>query len=133
VVAPGSINYVVLGPLDSLSDQWRSRKLIVHNPSLTLVRLSPNELQSVGKLVAEKLNRGKGAVHVFIPLKGFCYPDREGHEMWEPEGNHTFIDSLKDNLKPSIPLTELNAHINDPEFIDPVVETFLLMMKHIAT
>jgi uncharacterized protein (UPF0261 family) len=36
---------------------------------------------------------------------------------------------LKDNLKPSIPLTELDAHINDPEFIDPVVETFLLMMK----
>ena len=129
VVAPGSINYVVLGPLDSLSDQWRSRKLIVHNPSLTLVRLSPNELQSVGKLVAEKLNRGKGAVHVFIPLKGFCYPDREGHEMWEPEGNHTFIDSLKDNLKPSIPFTELDAHINDPKFIDPVVATFLLMMK----
>ncbi len=133
VVAPGSINYVVLGPLDSLSEQWRSRKLIIHNPSLTLVRLSPNELQSVGKLVAEKLNRGKGPLHVFIPLKGFCYPDRERHEMWEPEGNQAFIDSLKNNLKPSISLTELEAHINDPEFIDPVVETFLLMMKHFVT
>jgi uncharacterized protein (UPF0261 family) len=26
---------------------------------------------------------------------------------------------------------ELDAHINDPEFIDPVVETFLSMMKGI--
>jgi uncharacterized protein (UPF0261 family) len=129
VVAPGSINYVVLGPLNSLTPEWRSRKLIVHNPNLTLVRLSPDELRGVGKLVAEKLNRAKGPVHVFIPLKGFSYPDRENLPHWEPDGNQAFIDSLKDHLKPSIPLTELNAHINDPEFIDPVVETFLLMMK----
>ena len=129
VVAPGSINYVVLGPLDTLAPEWRSRKLIVHNPTLTLVRLSPDELRRVGKLVAEKLNRAKGPVHVFIPLKGFSYPDRENLPHWDPEGNQAFIDSLKSNLHPSIPVTELNAHINDPEFIDPVVETFLLMMK----
>ena len=55
VVAPGSINYVVLGPLATLSPEWRSRKLIVHNPNLTLVRLNPDELQSVGQQVAEKL------------------------------------------------------------------------------
>jgi uncharacterized protein (UPF0261 family) len=31
-------------------------------------------------------------------------------------------------LNPSIPVTELDAHINDPEFIDPVTEAFLSMM-----
>jgi len=129
VVAPGSINYVVLGPLHSLSPEWRSRKLIVHNPNLTLVRLSPDELQSVGKLVAEKMNRAKGPIRVFIPLKGFSYPDRENLPHWEPEGNQAFIDSLKANIKRSIPITELDAHINDPEFIDPVTETFISMMK----
>ncbi len=129
VVVPGSINYVVLGPLDDLRVEWRSRKLIVHNPNLTLVRLSPDELRSVGKIVAEKLNRAKGPTHFFIPLRGFSYPDRENHPHWDPEGNQAFIDSLKASLKPSIPLTELDAHINDPEFIDPVAEVFLSMMK----
>ena len=129
VVAPGSINYVVLGPLNSLTEEWRSRKLIVHNPNLTLVRLTPDELRQVGKVVAQKLNRAKGPTRVFIPLKGFSYPDREGLPHWEPEGNQAFIDSLKAHLNPSIPWVELNAHINDPEFIDPVTEAFLLMMK----
>ncbi len=129
VVAPGSINYVVLGPLNSLSPEWRSRKLIVHNPNLTLVRLIPEELRKVGQLVAEKLNRAKGPTRVFIPLKGFSYPDRENLPHWDPEGNQAFIDSLKTGLRPSIPVTELDTHINDPEFIDPVVETFLSMMK----
>lgn len=129
VVAPGSINYVVLGPLESLASEWRSRKLIIHNPNLTLVRLNPDELRGVGKLVAEKLNRAKGPTHLFIPLRGFSYPDRENLPHWEPEGNQAFIDSLKSNLSRAIPMTELDAHINDPEFIDPVAETFVSMMK----
>jgi uncharacterized protein (UPF0261 family) len=132
VVAPGSINYVVLGPLAGLSPEWKSRKLIVHNPSLTLVRLKADELWDVGKQVAEKLNRAKGPTHLFIPLKGFSYPDRENHPHWDPEGNQAFIDSLKANLHPSIPLTELDAHINDPEFIDPVTKVFLSMMKMVS-
>ena len=132
VVAPGSINYVVLGPLAGLAPGWKSRKLIVHNPSLTLVRLNADELRGVGKQVAEKLNRAKGPTHLFIPLKGFSYPDRENHPHWDPEGNRAFIDSLKANLHPSIPWTELDAHINDPEFIDPVTKVFLSMMEGVV-
>jgi uncharacterized protein (UPF0261 family) len=129
IIAPGSINYQVLGPLDSLSPEMKSRKLIVHNSYLTLVRLTPAELLHVGELVAEKLNRARGPTHVFIPLKGFSYPDREKLPHWEPEGNRAFIDSLKANLDRSIPLTEMDAHINDQEFIDPVVATFLSMIN----
>jgi uncharacterized protein (UPF0261 family) len=36
---------------------------------------------------------------------------------------------LKTGLKPQIPLVEVDAHINDPEFIDPVVEEFLSVMQ----
>jgi uncharacterized protein (UPF0261 family) len=129
VVAPGSINYAVWGPLATLSEELRSHKYIVHNPNLTLVRLSMDELREVGKIVAQKLNRAQGPTEVFIPLRGFSYPDREGLPHWEPEGNQAFIDALKANLDKRIPLRELDAHINDPEFIDPVVEAFLDMMK----
>ena len=129
VVAPGSINYSVLGPLEDLSPATRSRKHIVHNSYLTLVRLSHEELKKVGRVVAEKLNRSKGPTRVFIPLRGFSYPDRENLAHWEPEGNQVFIDAFRANLNASIPVRELDAHINDPEFIDPVVETFLSLMK----
>jgi uncharacterized protein (UPF0261 family) len=133
VIAPGSINYAVWGPLSSLSTDLTSRKYIIHNPNMTLVRLSPNELASVGVLTAEKINRATGPTQVFIPLKGFSYPDREHLAHWEPEGNRAFIEALKTHLHPSVPLTELDAHINDPEFVDPVADTFVSMMtKHWA-
>ena len=128
VIAPGSINYMVLGPLDSLSPEMKNRKLIVHNSYLTLVRLSPEELQSVGALVAEKLNRSRAATRVFIPLQGFSFPDRVNLPHWDPEGNQAFIDALKAGLNPDIPVVELDAHINDPDFIEPVVQEFLTIM-----
>jgi uncharacterized protein (UPF0261 family) len=132
VIAPGSINYAVWGPFSSLSKELTARKYIIHNPNLTLVRLSTEELRRVGQITAEKINRAKGTAHVFIPLRGFSYPDREGHPHWDPEGNQAFLDALKAHLKPSVPLTELDAHINDPEFIDPVADAFLSMMRQFA-
>ena len=132
VIAPGSINYAVWGPFPSLSEELKSRKYIIHNPNMTLVRLSPDELHSVGKLTAEKINRARGPTRVFIPLRGFSYPDRENLPHWEPEGNRAFIEALKAHLRPSIPLKELDAHINDPEFIDPVADAFLSMMEEFS-
>jgi uncharacterized protein (UPF0261 family) len=128
-IAPGSINYMVLGPLESLSPEMRARKLIVHNSYLTLVRLNHEELSGVGKLVAEKLNRARGTTRVFIPLQGYSFPDRHSLPHWDPEGNQVFVEALKVDLNPEIPLVELDAHINDPEFIDPVVEEFLSVMN----
>ena len=129
VVAPGSINYVVLGPLEELPAEIRARKLIVHNPTLTLVRLTPEELRGVGKVTAKKLNLSTGPTRVFIPLKGFCDPDREGFPHWDPEGNQAFIESLEEGLRPDIPVVTLDVHINDQDFIDPVVKEFITLMN----
>ena len=128
VVAPGSSNYTVQGSAESMSDEMRGRKYFRYNPHLTLVRLSHAELKVVGKEIADKLNQSKGPVRVFVPLKGVSQPDQEGMPHWEPEGNQIFFDAIKDNLKSSIPYVELDAHINEPEFIDPVIEEFMKLM-----
>lgn len=121
VIAPGSINYSVQGPYDELTEELKQRKLIVHNPNLTLVRLAPEEMREIGRITAEKINRATGPLHVFVPLRGLCFPDREGGPLWEPEGNAAFIEALRTNLRAEIPYDELDAHINDAAFIDPVV------------
>lgn len=130
VVAPGSINYTIQGPLETLTVEQKKRQFVVHNPNLTMVRLSLEEMRQTGRLVAEKLNKSAGAIYLFIPLKGFSYPDREGLAHWDPEANRIFIEALKNNLNGEIPVVELDAHINDPEFILPVVERFLSLINN---
>lgn len=129
VVVPGCLVYYVAGPVDSLSPERRARKYFVHSPQLTLVRATPQELAHIGKVVAKKLNLAKGPLKVFIPLKGFCAPDKEGSELFDPEGNTAFINSLKKDLDKHIPMVEVNAHINDPEFIDLATEEFIEIIK----
>ena len=129
VVAPGCLVYYVAGPVDSLPPETRERKYFVHSPELTLVRATPQELTHIGKVVAKKLNLAKGPLKVFIPLKGFCAPDKEGSALFDPEGNTAFINSLKKDLDKHIPIVEVNAHINDSEFIDLAAGEFIKMMK----
>ena len=129
VVAPGSAYYTVQGPAENLPLNMQGRKMIVHNVHHTLVRLSVEELVETGKIMARKLNAAKGPVHLFLPLKGMAYPDREGLGHWDPEADKAFFETIKKHLDPKVPVTELDAHINDPEFIDPVVEKFLSFMQ----
>ncbi|NLC52967.1 MAG: UPF0261 family protein [Firmicutes bacterium] len=127
IIAPGSIEYTVQGPVDSLSPEYKKRPYIVHNPTLTLVRLTPEELKAVAELIAAKLNKVRGPVKVLLPLKGFSFPNREGHELWDPVGNQAFIETFKAKIAPSIAVEEVDAHINDAEFIDRVVASYLEM------
>lgn len=130
VVVPGCIVYYVAGSLDSLVPKVREkRKYFIHSPEATLVRITPKELIRIGKVVAKKLNLAKGPLKIFIPLKGFCSPDKKGSELFEPEGNIAFINSLKKDLDKHIPIVEVNAHINDTEFIEIVTKEFIKIMK----
>ena len=129
VVAPGSINYMVMGPVETLSPETLKRKYIVHNSQLTLVRLSREDLEKTAVITAERLNKANGPTHVFIPLRGFSHPDHEGRAHWDPEANEAFIHVLKSHLSSSILYDELDLHINDDAFIDVVVDELVRFMN----
>jgi uncharacterized protein (UPF0261 family) len=122
VVVPGSIDFIVTGPASSLSPEYRNRKYIPHNPNITLVKTSPEEMRMVGKVMASKLNDAKGPTIVMIPLRGFSYPNRKGEAFYDEEGNRAFITILKENLN-AIKVIEIDAHINDPEFANEAAQT----------
>jgi uncharacterized protein (UPF0261 family) len=115
VVVPGSIDFIVCGPEESLPPSYRSRRYIAHNPNMTLVRASCEEMKKVGKIMASKLNQARGPTIVMIPLRGFSYPNRKGESLYDEEGNQAFILSLKENIA-GIQVIEIDAHINDSEF-----------------
>jgi uncharacterized protein (UPF0261 family) len=122
VVAPGGTDYIVLGPLNSLSVEQRSRSLIVHNPNITLVRTARREMAEIGKLMACRLNQARGPAAVLVPLGGFSFSDRPGHAFFDPEADAALIEALEGSLAPPIELHLVEAHINDPLFADAIVE-----------
>jgi len=58
-------------------------------------RLNEEELTLVAEAVAAKLNKAKGPVKFFIPLRGWSQWDREDSILYEPESDKIFIRELK--------------------------------------
>jgi len=122
VVAPGGTDYIVLGPLDSLSEEHRRRPLLIHNPNITLVRTSGQEMAQVGSLMARRLNESRGATTVLIPMRGLSYSNRPGHVLYDPEADRALFTALRAELHPGIEIQEIDAHINDPGFAKVAAE-----------
>ncbi|HMK83079.1 MAG TPA: Tm-1-like ATP-binding domain-containing protein [Candidatus Bathyarchaeia archaeon] len=123
VAAPGSMNYFVFGPLDSVPEKFRDgRKIHQHNPYNTNIRLTVDELMQVADRLASKLNALAGHAVLLIPTKGWSSLDTEGAELYEPGSNEAFIGRLRSHLKSQLAVEELNMHINDAAFARYAVE-----------
>jgi uncharacterized protein (UPF0261 family) len=123
VVGPGSLCFIIAGPLATLPVNYRRRKHVVHNPNITLVRTSKREMIAVAGIMARKLNPAIGPVRVVIPLQGFSYPNRKREALYDEEGNLSFIRTLKKNLLRNIEVIEVDAHINDSSYAEKAVES----------
>jgi uncharacterized protein (UPF0261 family) len=55
--------------------------------------------------------------------------DSEGGDFWDPGADQACYDAIKKNLKPGIPVVEMDHNINDSEFADKAAETLLAMLQ----
>lgn len=126
VIAPGALDMVNFGPLDTVPERFKGRNLYVHNPQVTLMRTTPEENARFAELMAANLEGADPRrVTVCLPLKGFSAIDREGAVFADPEADRAFVETLKRRLPPGLPVVEVDAHINDQAFVDEVVRRFL--------
>jgi len=116
VVVPGCLDMVNFWEPASVPETFKGRTFYQHNPNITLMRTSVDENRELGRILSEKLNRSTGSVAVFMPLKGLSMIDAPGGAFWMPEADRVLFYELKENLKDSIPVTELDCNINEPAF-----------------
>lgn len=128
VLVPGCVDFITAGRWDQAERQFPGRELFRHNPELTLVRLTAPELTRLAALFAEKANLASGRTTICIPTRGFSVPDREGGSFWNPEADRAFVEQLTADLDPRVELVLVDAHINDAEFVDCVVERLIQLI-----
>ena len=129
IVTPGCIDIINFLAPETLPDRYKDRTLCFHNPQATLPRLNAEELRLVGETVAQKLNLAAGRVRILIPIRGFSSLDYQGSIFYDPIADRAFIDSLRSSLKEAIEVREIDAHINDDEFAEVVVNEFMDIIR----
>ena len=125
VVSCGALDMVNFWALDTVPAAFSHRTLYKHNANVTLMRTSADECARIGKRVAEQLNQASGPVTLLLPLRGVSAIDAEGQPFYDPEANAALFAALRDHVKTSVRLLELDMHINDPAFADAIARRLL--------
>lgn len=130
IVTPCGFDMISCGPIERrdkgdplwVSRKLAERKLLVQDAMRVQVRTTVEEVQTIARAVAEKLNRhpSKKLVKFLIPAKGFSSLSVEGGALYEPDTDKAFVSELRKNLDPEIQVIEVDTHINTPEFAQAV-------------
>lgn len=116
VVSVGALDMVNFGPMDTVPDRYKNRKLYKHNPTVTLMRTTVEENRQLGEVIADKINKAKSPTALMLPLKGISAIDGEGQPFDGPEEDKMLFDTIRGRLSDHIELVELDNNINDEAF-----------------
>ena len=123
VVSLGALDMVNFGPINTVPAKFKERLLYKHNPTVTLMRTTPEECAALGRIIAAKLNAARGPLTLFIPLKGVSLIDAEGQPFYDPVADAALFAALRANLEPGVDVREIEAGINDPAFALAMADT----------
>ena len=122
VVSLGALDMVNFGSFESVPAQFSDRLLYKHNPTVTLMRTTPEECAELGRVIAQKLNRAQGPLTVFVPLKGVSLIATEGQVFHNPAADDALFGALREHLDPDVDVRELELDVNDPEFANAMAD-----------
>jgi uncharacterized protein (UPF0261 family) len=116
VVSLGALDMVNFGPRDTVPAQFEGRNLYVHNPTITLMRTTPEECAELGRQIGRKLSAARGPTVLFVPLKGVSMIAVEGQPFHDAAADNALVAGLHETLAPSVEVHEVDTDINDPAF-----------------
>lgn len=129
VIVPGCVDMANFWGVETMPEKYQQRQLYKWNPNVTLMRTNVPENIKMGEMIAAAANASTAPVAVVLPLKGVSMLDSPGGMFWDEEADKACFDAIKKNLKPGIPVIEMDNNINDPEFSGKCAELLLEMLQ----
>jgi uncharacterized protein (UPF0261 family)/ABC-type branched-subunit amino acid transport system ATPase component len=122
----GALDMVNFGPMDTVPERYRGRTLQVHNPTVTLMRTTPEENARIGRWIGERLNRMDGPVRFYLPEGGVSALDSPGRPFSDPTADVELFRALETTVRQtsSRRLIRMPEHINDPRFAAEIAAEF---------
>lgn len=117
VVSVGALDMVNFGPRETVPERYADRQLLVHNPTVTLMRTTEPEMAELGRVLAGKLAASTGPVQVRLPLGGVSAVDVEGGPFADPAADEALFTAVREGLAGTpVEVRTSPAAINDPGF-----------------
>lgn len=119
VVMPGALDFINYGPLSTVPAERRSRPIVEHTSSVTLVRTSVSENFELGRMVAERVCSGRETTAVIVPRRGFSLLSAPGGPFSDPDADDAFVQGLAS--RPEIQVERVDDEFNGGKTLDAVL------------
>ena len=139
ILAPCGFDMISCGPIERrdkgdplwVSRKLAERKLLIQDAMRVQARTTAEEMETIAKAVAEKLNQypNKNLLKFMIPQKGFSSLSIEGGALYDPVADKAFVGALRKYLDPGIKIVEVNTDINNSQFAQALVEVLKELLK----
>jgi uncharacterized protein (UPF0261 family)/ABC-type branched-subunit amino acid transport system ATPase component len=122
----GALDMVNFGPRNTVPEKFKSRKFVIHNPNVTLMRTTRDENRAMGQWIAERLNLMEGPVRFLLPEGGVSLIDVPGKPFHDPEADSALFEAIEKTLRPTSrrSVSRVKANINDPLFVEAALSAF---------
>ncbi len=122
----GAVDMVNFGPRATVPEKFNARKFVIHNPSVTLMRTTPDENRAIGIWIAERLNLMEGEVRFLLPEGGVSLIDAPGKPFHDPEADNALFEAIEKTLHTTSrrQVQRVKANINDATFVDAAYDAF---------
>ncbi len=129
IVVPGCLDMVSFFARDTVPSEFEGRTFHRQSDNMTLMRTSRDECAELGQVLASKLNASTGPVEVYLPLGGVSRLSAPGGPFHDPAADDALFHALRENLRRAVPVTEVDANINDPRFSYAVSDAMLRLVR----
>jgi len=129
-VSVGACDMVNFGPMDTIPEQFSSRNLYKHNPTVTLMRTTVPENQKIGAMLASKWNQTETDMAILLPEKGVSMIDAEGQPFDGVEERKALFDAIENGIDNGhVEIIKLDCNINDKLFAETAAQKLIDLME----
>ena len=129
IISVGATDMTNFGPMTSVPERYKSRKLYEHNPVVTLMRTSQQEAAQVGEFIVSKLKsftKDPRMVQVWLPKGGISMIATPDGPFADREADAMLFQVIKEGLAQSgIEVVEDERSINDAGFAHAIAEALV--------
>ncbi|GFF84097.1 UPF0261 protein SACE_5696 [Aspergillus udagawae] len=135
IISVGACDMVNFGPRETVPARFRDsqRLLYEHNPTVTLMRTTPEECERIARFMAEKLKAHVAhpeRVRVILPAAGISMLDTPSQPFHDREADEALFSTLEHELDGTgIAVLSDKREINDPEFAISVADSLADLLR----
>jgi uncharacterized protein (UPF0261 family) len=133
VVSLGALDMVNFGPSETVPPQFNGRLLYRHNPTVTLMRTTPDENEELGQRVGQKLAAATSPTVLIIPRGGVSALDAVGQTFWDEEADSRLFAAVSESVAgTAVEVIDYPGNINDPELARRAAETLHELIQKVT-